>query len=100
MAKRYQRGNQNPYIEEELTTQWSEDTKGVIRICISKKKRRHNGQKIPKRYSESVYQRRADDIMAKGYQRCNLNPYIEEELTTQWPKDTKGLIRIRISKKN
>jgi hypothetical protein len=22
MAKRYQRGNQNPYIEEEQTTQW------------------------------------------------------------------------------
>jgi hypothetical protein len=29
MAKRYQRGNQNSYIEEELTTQWSKDTKGV-----------------------------------------------------------------------
>jgi hypothetical protein len=28
MAKRYQRGNQNPYIEEELTTQWPQDTKG------------------------------------------------------------------------
>ena len=68
MAKRYQRGNQNPYIEEELTTQWLKDTKGVnpnpyieeelttqwpkdtkgiIRIRISKKGRRHNGQKIP-----------------------------------------------------
>jgi hypothetical protein len=35
MAKRYQRGNQNPYIEEELTTQWPKDTKGVIRISIS-----------------------------------------------------------------
>jgi hypothetical protein len=48
MAKRYQRDNQNPYIEEELTTQWSKYTKGVIRILISKKSRRHNGQKIPK----------------------------------------------------
>jgi hypothetical protein len=28
MAKRYQRGNQNPYIEEEQTTQWPKDTKG------------------------------------------------------------------------
>ena len=44
----YQRGNQNPYIEEEQTTQWSKDTKGVIRIRISKKNRQHNGQKIPK----------------------------------------------------
>ena len=69
MAKRYQRGNQNlyieeelttqwpkdtkgviqnPYIEEELTTQWPKNTKGVIRICISKKNRQHDGQKIPK----------------------------------------------------
>jgi hypothetical protein len=31
MAKRYQRGNQNPYIEEEQTTQWSKDTKGQQR---------------------------------------------------------------------
>ena len=30
-------GNQNPYIEEEQTTQWAKDTKGVIRIHISKK---------------------------------------------------------------
>jgi hypothetical protein len=80
MVKRYERGNQNLYIKEEQTTQWPKDTK--------------------KGYSESVYQRRADDIMAKRYQRCNQNPYIEEELTTQWPKDTKGVIRIRISKKN
>jgi len=32
----------------------------------------------------------------------NQNPYIEEEQITQWPKfeDTKGVIRIRILKKN
>jgi hypothetical protein len=34
--------------EEEQTTQWSQDTKGVIRIRISKKERQHNDQKIPK----------------------------------------------------
>ena len=34
MAKRYQGGNQNPYIIEEQTTQCSKDTKGVNRICI------------------------------------------------------------------
>jgi hypothetical protein len=45
MAKRYQRSNQNPYIEEEQTTQWPKDTRGVIRIHISKKNRQHNGQK-------------------------------------------------------
>ena len=48
MAKRNQRGNQNPYIEEEQTTQWQKDTKGVIRIRTSKKNRQHNDQKIPK----------------------------------------------------
>jgi hypothetical protein len=37
MAKRYQRGNQNMYIEDELTTQWPKDTKGVIRMPISNK---------------------------------------------------------------
>jgi hypothetical protein len=25
MAKRYQRGNENPYIEEEQTTQWPKE---------------------------------------------------------------------------
>ena len=48
MGKRYQRGNQNPYIKEEQITQWAKDTKGVIRIRISKKNGQHNGQKIPK----------------------------------------------------
>ena len=77
MAKRYHRGNQNPYIEEEQTTQWPKYTRGVIRIRISKKNRQYDGQR---------------------YQRGNQNPYIEEEQTTQWSKDTKGVIRIRISK--
>ena len=48
MVKRYQRGNQNPYIDEEQTKQWSKDTKWVIRIRISMKNRQNNGQKIPK----------------------------------------------------
>jgi hypothetical protein len=100
MAKRYQRGNQNLYIEEEQTTQWPKDTKGAIRIRISKKNRQHNGQKIPKGQSESIYRRRTDNTMAKRYQRGNQNPYVEEEQTTQWTKDTKGAIRIRISEKN
>ena len=79
MAKRYQSGDQNLYIEEEQTTQWPQDTKGVIRI---------------------VYGRRTDNAIAKRYQKGNQNLYIEEELTTQWPKDSKGVIRICISKKN
>ena len=46
---RHQRGSQNPYYEDEETTQWSkeefEDTTGVVRIRISKTKRQHNGEK-------------------------------------------------------
>ena len=38
--------------------------------------------------------------MAERYQRGNQKPYIEEEQTTQWPKDTKEVIRSRILKKN
>ena len=49
--------------EEDQTTQWPKDTKGVIRICI--------------------YLRRTDNTMAKRYQRSNQKPYIEEEQTTQ-----------------
>jgi hypothetical protein len=99
MAKRYQRGNQNLHIDEEQTTQWSNDTKEVIRIRISKN-RQHNGQKIPKRKSESVYRRRTDNTMVKRYQRGNQNLYIEKEQTTQWPKDNKEVIIICTSKKN
>ena len=45
MATRYQRSNQNPWIEEGQTTQWPQDIKGVIRIRESKKDRQHNAQK-------------------------------------------------------
>ena len=37
------------------------------------------------------------NTMAKIYQGCNQNLYIIDEQTTQWPKDTKGVIRICIS---
>jgi hypothetical protein len=70
------------YIEE------FEDTNGIIRIRISKKNREHNGQK------EKV-QRTKNDLQTIQiklrrvwrYQRGNQNPYIEEEPTTQWPKE-------------
>jgi phage FluMu protein Com len=146
MAKRYQRGNQNPYIKEEQTTQWTKDTKGdcpfgifwplcclfffdiqilitplvsfghcvvcssliyrfwlhlwyLLAIVLS----------VLLWYIDSDYtfgqteyidQRRTDNTMAKRRQRCNQNLYIKEEQTTQRPKDTKGAIRIHISKKN
>jgi hypothetical protein len=51
--------NINVYKEE------FEDTKGAIRNRISKKNRQHNGQKIPKGPSETVYRRRTDNTMAK-----------------------------------
>jgi hypothetical protein len=31
MAKRYQRGNQNPYIQEEQTTQWPKGQKMIYK---------------------------------------------------------------------
>ena len=39
--------------------------------------------------------------MTKRYQRGNKKPYIEEaeEQTTQWPKDTKEVIRSHTQKK-
>ena len=113
---RHHRGNQNPYIEDEQTTQWSkeefEDTTGVVRIFISKTNRQHNGQKkslkTPKGESESVFRRRRDNTMVKRrvwrHHRGSQNPYIEDEETTQWWKeefeDTNGVVRIRISKTN
>ena len=153
MTKRYQRGNQNLYIRQHndqkipkgksesvyQTTQWPKDTKGAIRICISDNTmtkryqrgnqnlyiRQHNDQKIPKGQSESVYQTIqwpkdtkgviriciSDNTMTKRYQRGNQNLYIRQHndqnipkgksesvyQKTQWPKDTKGAIRIRIS---
>ena len=38
--------------------------------------------------------------MSKRYQRGNQNKYTKEEQTTQFPKDTKEVIRISISKRN
>jgi hypothetical protein len=47
-AKRYQRGNEKPQVQQEQTTQWPKDTKGVMRSRKSNKNRQHNGQKILK----------------------------------------------------
>jgi hypothetical protein len=69
----------------------SEYTKGVLRIRTSKD-RQHNGHKIPKGYLEFVYQR-TDNTMATICQMGTQNPYIKGQ-TTQWPHDTKGVLRI------
>jgi hypothetical protein len=63
---RYQRDNQNPYIEEEQRPQWPKEK-------VQRKK--NDLQTI------QIKQRRV-----WGYQRGNRNPYIKEEPTTQWPK--------------
>ena len=49
MAKKEQRGNQKLSIKEGQTTQWSQDTKEVIRSRRSKKDRQYNGQKDKQR---------------------------------------------------
>jgi hypothetical protein len=66
MAKRYQRGKQNPYIEEEQTAQWPKDTKEVNRIRISKKNRQHNGQK-------KRYKRTSNDLQSIHIKQTNTN---------------------------
>jgi len=53
MANRYQRGNQNPYIEEGQSIQWPKDTKDVIRIRISRKDRQYNNQKTKKKQTNN-----------------------------------------------
>jgi hypothetical protein len=87
---RHQRGSQNPYIEDEQTTQWSkeefEDTKGIVRIFISKSNRQHNGQrtslKTPKGQPESLYRRWTDNTMVKRidwrHKRGSQNHYIKD----------------------
>ena len=61
-----------------------EDTKEVIIIRNSKKDRQHNGQKKKEhtRIYKTLHIRRV-----WRYQWGNQNPYIEEEQTTQWPKE-------------
>jgi hypothetical protein len=42
---RYQRGNQNPYIEEEQTTQWPKVRRTDNTMTKRQKNRQHNDQK-------------------------------------------------------
>jgi hypothetical protein len=109
MAKRYQKGNQNPYIEQ--TTQWPKDTKRVMfdmRILITLLVSFGHcvvcsiyGFWLPFWYLLAIVLsvRYTDSDYSFGifWPLCcdNQNPYIEQ--TTQWPKDTKRVIRIRIS---
>jgi hypothetical protein len=48
--------------------------------------------------SEDIHWSRTDNTMAYIYQCGNQRTYIEVGQTIQWPTDTKGVIRIRISK--
>jgi len=59
----------------------------VIRIRISKKNRQHNGKKKYKRTNNDLQNIHIKLNKAWRYQRGNQNPYIEEEQTTQWPKE-------------
>jgi hypothetical protein len=143
MIKRYQKGNQNPYIEEGQAMQWSKDTKDSdypfgkfwslyclsfldIRILITLLVNFGHYIACPfsiyefwlpfryllviillvlSRYTDSDYSfgifwERTSNIMAKRYQKGNQNSYIEKGQAIQWPKYTKGVIRIRISRKD
>ena len=52
-------------IVQQLDEEFEDTKRGIIIISISKKNRQHNGQKIPKRKSESVYRRRTNNTLAK-----------------------------------
>ena len=80
-------------IQEEF-----EDTKGVIRICISKKNRKHNAN--GQRDTQNPYIEEKQATQWKKIPKGNHNLHVEEEQTIQWAKYTKGIIRICISKKN
>ena len=85
------------YIEEGQTTQWTKDTKGVIRIRISKKNIQHNGQKIPKGQSESVYRRRTDNTTANRkstkWQRSTKHTHKTIDRVARAPLKTLGELR-------
>ena len=49
---------------------------------------------MAKRYQRGNLNRRTDNTMAKRYQRGNQNRRTDNTPTTQWPKDTKELIRM------
>jgi hypothetical protein len=116
MVTRYQRGNQKPYIKEEQTIQWSQETKGVIRsryclfffdirllitplvscghciVCSSL----IYGFWLPLWYLVTIVLSVLDNTMVTRYKRGNQKPYIKEEQTIQWSQDTKGVIRSRM----
>jgi predicted nucleic acid-binding Zn ribbon protein len=108
MAKRYQRDNPNKSIDEEQTIQWPKDTKGAIRISKSMKNRR----------SSLIYWFWLSLCYLLTIVLCVLHRFTDSDCpfgilsfghcivcssviqTIQWPKDTKGIIRISKSKKN
>jgi hypothetical protein len=110
---RYQRGNQNPYIEEEQTTQWPKEKRqkdkqwstkhsyktkdrvtrtplkirGELRCCPHVSKiPTHTFSMLSSVIVESMewYSWTLCIRRVWRYQRGNQNPYIEEEQTTQW----------------
>ena len=74
------------HIKEEQTTQWPKDTKGVIRICISKKNRQHNGQK-------KKYKRTNNDLQNIHIKHYNYLWYMQGRLLLESLRDT---LRIKI----
>jgi hypothetical protein len=109
MVKRYQRGNQKPTIKEGQTTQWSKDIKGVIILITPLVSFDHcvvcpsliYGFWLPLWYLLTIVLSLLLWLSASdSLQRGNQKPTIKEGQTTQWPKDIKGVIRSRKSKKD
>jgi hypothetical protein len=114
MATTYQRGNQNLYIEEEQTTQDSDLSLWYLLAIVLSVLLRYTDSDYPIgifwalcrllffdiQILQNPYIEELTTQWPKDTKGVNPNPYIEEELTTQWQTDTKGLIRICISKKS
>ena len=85
---RYQRGNQNPYIEEQ--TQWPKE-----KVLTNKKSLKIPSNQNPYIEEEQTTQWPKEKVLTNKKSLkipSNQNPYIEEEQKTQWPKEksTKG----------
>jgi hypothetical protein len=98
MATRYQRDNQNPWIVLLWFTE-SDYPFGILWLlcCLFYFDSRILIIPLVSCGHCVVSSTLIDNTMATRYQRDNQNPWIKGEQKTQWPQDTKGIIRIRES---
>jgi hypothetical protein len=68
----------------------SEDENRIRGMTKRKRQKTIQWPKVKDRRQYNDQKKKTEDnTMTKRYQRGNQKPYIEDEQTTQWPKDTK-----------